>query len=46
MAEFYRALQDAIFLAASTMHIWRDAGVALCAGVAIACLWVYAESLR
>ena len=46
MAEFYRQLQAALYLAASTVDIWRDAGIALCAGVAIVSLWVFAESLR
>jgi hypothetical protein len=46
MAEYMRAFQAACFLAADTIHIWRDSAVAALAGMVIACLWLFAEAHR
>ena len=38
MAEFYRQLQEAIWLAASTIHVWRDLAILALAALVIGLL--------
>ena len=37
-ADLLRAVQSAILVAASTMHVWRDAAVLVLAGIVIVLL--------
>lgn len=44
VADLLRALQAALFTAASTVHLWRDAAIFVLAAIVIGALWFYAEA--
>lgn len=44
MADLLRALQAALFTAASTVHLWRDAAIFVLAAIVIGACWVAAEA--
>lgn len=44
MADLARALQAALFAAATTVHLWRDAAIVVLAALVIGALWFYAEA--
>lgn len=44
MADLARALQAALFTAATTLDLWRDAAIVVLAGIVIGALWFYAEA--
>jgi hypothetical protein len=44
MSDFLRHVQSALYLASSTIDVWRDAAVMGLAGVVIVCLWLAVET--
>lgn len=44
MGDLARALQAALFTAATTMELWSDVAIVVLAALVIGALWFYAEA--